>query len=59
MDKLDAGQLIAALKSGGSLEGPLKASRFVSNGVEISAPDKDTPADAPEAATLSGSKWRP
>ena len=47
MDKLDAGQLIAALKSGGSLEGPLKASRFVSNGVEISAPDKDTPADAP------------
>ena len=47
MDKLDAAQLIAALKSGAPLEGPLKASRFVSNGVEITGPDKDTPADAP------------
>ena len=46
-DKLDAAAMIAALKSGGSLEGLLKASRMTSNGVEITAPDKDTPADAP------------
>ncbi len=47
IDKLDAGQMLAALKSGGSLEGLLKASRLTSDGVEITAPDKDTPADAP------------
>jgi len=46
-DKLDAAAMIAALKSGGSLEGLLKASRVTANGVEIAAPDKDTPADAP------------
>lgn len=47
LDRLDAAAAIAALRSGGSLEGLLKASRVTSNGVEITAPDKDTPADAP------------
>ena len=47
IDKLEAGQLLAALNSGGSLEGLLKASRVTFNAIEITAPDKDTPADAP------------
>ena len=47
IDKLEAGPFLAALKSGGALEGLLKASRVAFNAIEITAPDKDTPADAP------------
>lgn len=46
-DNLDAAAMIAAMKGGGSLEGLLKASRMSISSVEIAAPDKDTPADAP------------
>ena len=47
IDKLEAEPFLVALKSGGALEGLLKASRVAFNAVEITAPDKDTPADAP------------
>lgn len=46
-DKLDAAAMIAAMKGGGSLEGLLKASRMTVSNVEVTAPDKDTPVDAP------------
>ncbi|MCC0002921.1 MAG: hypothetical protein H6871_08140 [Methylobacteriaceae bacterium] len=47
IDKLEAGQLLAALNRGGPLEGLLKASRVTFNAIDITAPDKDTPSDAP------------
>ena len=47
VDNLDMAAAIAALKGADPMQGLTRASRISSNGFELTAPDKDTPATAP------------